>query len=396
MRLDDLLRTDAGAGYRPAQARPLRIVHCLRSPVGGIFRHVGDLAEMQHKAGHQVGIICDSSTGGALEAQSIERLRPFLALGIQRFPMRREIAPSDLALTLRLIGVVKALNPDVLHAHGSKGGAYARTVGTLLRASGMCVARIYTPHGGSLHYAAHTMKGRVYFAIERALARMTDAFIFVSRYEADTFAAKIGATKKPTAIALNGLRPDEFEPVATASDARDFLFVGELRQVKGPDVFLNALALIRDRTGEAPSAFVIGDGPDEPRYRKMAEDLRLTGAVAFQDRMPARTAFRLANVMVMPSRNESLPYIALEAIAAGIPIVATRVGGVPEIFGPEADRLVSPGDAVALADAMTAARDAPDAAREVAARMKADIRRRFSVEAMAATVADVYARTVAG
>src|ERR671928_61140 len=95
----DLARTSAA---------PLRIVHCFRAPVGGVFRHV----------------------------------------------------------------------------HGAKGGAYARIIGTLLRASGSRVARIYSPHGGSLHYDARSLAGRVYFTAERALARMTDAFIFVSAFEA--------------------------------------------------------------------------------------------------------------------------------------------------------------------------------------------------------------------
>src|SRR5690606_24795064 len=130
------------------------IIHCVRSPVGGIFRHIVDLAEAQAARGHSVGIICDSSTGGAFEEGVIERIRPALALGVQRFPMRRAIAPSDIAMIPRLRRPIAALNPDVLHAHGSKGGAYARGIGTLLRASGSSVARIYTPHGGSMHYDA--------------------------------------------------------------------------------------------------------------------------------------------------------------------------------------------------------------------------------------------------
>ena len=68
--------------------------------------------------------------------------------------MRRQVAPSDIAATWRLLREVRALNPDILHAHGAKGGAYARVIGTLLRASGSRVARIYSPHGGSLHYDA--------------------------------------------------------------------------------------------------------------------------------------------------------------------------------------------------------------------------------------------------
>jgi glycosyltransferase involved in cell wall biosynthesis len=384
----------SASGISDAGAR-MRIVHCIRAPVGGVFRHVCDLAEAQSKAGHQVGLVCDSSTGGAFEQAMLERTSPFLALGIHRFAMHREIAPSDLALVWRLVGAIRKLAPDVLHAHGSKGGAYGRTVGTLLRMSGKRAARIFTPHGGSLHFDARSARGRLYFTAERTLAAITDAFIFVSQYEADTYAGKVGTPRKPSAVILNGLGPGEFEPIANAPDARDFLFVGELRDLKGPDVLLNALAAIRDTTGRAPTAFIVGDGPDKARYKAMAGELGLDDAVAFLDPMPARTAFRLAHTMVVPSRKESLPYIVLEATAAGMPLVATRVGGVPEILGAASDGLVSPGDAAALAEAMTAALADRDSAHRRAAKLKSDVRERFSIATMAAAVEALYGRALA-
>ena len=130
----------------------MNIVHCFREPSGGLFRHVRDLAEAQHAAGHAVGIVCNSSTGGSLDDAMLDRLDPQLGLGLVRLPMRRQLALSDLAATWRIAGKVRPLAPDILHGHGAKGGAYARMIGTLLRATGTRVARIYTPHGGSLHY----------------------------------------------------------------------------------------------------------------------------------------------------------------------------------------------------------------------------------------------------
>jgi glycosyltransferase involved in cell wall biosynthesis len=373
---------------QPSAAPPLRIVHCFRAPVGGLFRHVRDLAGAQAKAGHQVGIVCDSSTGGAFEESILDSMRPSLSLGIRRFPMRREIAPSDIAATWRMMREVRSFNPDILHAHGAKGGAYARTIGTLLRASGSRVARIYTPHGGSLHYAAGSLKGRVYFAAERALGWMTDAYIFVSQYEADAFAAKVSATKKPVTIARNGLQPDEFEPVTALPDARDFLFIGTMRDLKGPDVFIKALAAVAGPSGAAPTAVMVGSGDDKPRYEAMVAERRLP--VVFRDPMPARQGFALARAVVVPSRAESMPYIVLEAIAAGVPLIATRVGGVPEIFGSESGRLVAPGNVERLANAMTATAASPADARYAAGRLRETIRARFSVDAMAAAIEGAY------
>jgi glycosyltransferase involved in cell wall biosynthesis len=110
--------------------------------------------------------------------------------------------------------------------------------------------------------------------------------------------------------------------------------------------------------------------------------------------MAARTAFRLAITMVVPSRKESLPYIVLEAAAAAMPLIASRVGGIPEIFGPEAESLVPPGDDAALAAAMTAALTDRATVRARAARLQADATNRFSIEAMAAGIESLYDRAL--
>jgi len=162
---------------------PLKILHCFRSPVGGIFRHVRDLAKAQNAAGHRVGILCDSTTGGEHEERLFDAIRGDLALGLTRIPMDRAIGPSDMMALWRAWREIGRLAPDILHSHGAKGGAYARAIGTLLRIGGHKVARLYCPHGGSIHYDAGSLGGRLYFRLERALEAMTDRLIFVSRYE---------------------------------------------------------------------------------------------------------------------------------------------------------------------------------------------------------------------
>jgi glycosyltransferase involved in cell wall biosynthesis len=377
-------------GERSMAKRPLRIVHCFRAATGGVFRHVRDLATAQSRAGHAVGMICDSTTGGAYEEELFAGIAPQLALGLWRVPMRRQIAPSDIAATFRLMRQVRALDPDILHAHGAKGGAYARVIGTLLRASGARVARIYSPHGGSLHYDVSGLGGRVYFTAERLLDRMTDAFIFVSAFEAGAYAAKVGKPRKPWRIVHNGLRPEEFEPIAPRPDASDFLFVGELRDLKGPDLFIEALARLRRDGGSAPTAVIVGSGEAKPRCEALVREHALSGSVVFLPPMPAREAFALGRVMVVPSRAESMPYIVLETVAAGLPLVATKVGGIPEILGEAAAGLVPPGDATALAAAMRNLRDnLPEALRRAAA-LRARIQPAFSVAAMASAISAVY------
>jgi glycosyltransferase involved in cell wall biosynthesis len=390
MRIELPRNFSAGAGAVTVIEPPLRIVHCFRAPVGGVFRHVADLAEAQSAAGHAVGIVCDSITGGVFEEGILARLAAKLALGLKRTPMRRQIAPSDLAAIFRLMREIRSLDPDILHAHGAKGGAYARMIGTLLRASGSGVARIYTPHGGSLNYDPKSAGGRIYFAAERILRRMTDAFIFVSQFEADVYATKVGKPRRPAAVVLNGLRPEEYLPVLPAADARDFLFIGELRQVKGVDVLIRAIALLRDRSGRSPTAVIVGGGTAKPGYRAMVDELGLSPFVEFRAPMPARQAFALARAVVLPSRTESMPYVVLETIAAGMPILTTRVGGIPEIFGEDVGRLLPPDDAGRLADAMARVLAAPEEARAEAERLRDRIRPIFSIETMSRSITSVY------
>src|SRR5688500_11349914 len=94
-------------------SRMLTIVHVVRSPVGGIYRHIADLALEQTRAGHTVGLICDSLTGGALEEERVAALAAQLKLGAVRLPMRRSIGPGDLLAAGSVAGQVHRWRPDV-------------------------------------------------------------------------------------------------------------------------------------------------------------------------------------------------------------------------------------------------------------------------------------------
>ncbi|MDD9910296.1 MAG: glycosyltransferase family 4 protein [Ahrensia sp.] len=371
----------------------LRIMHCFRSPVGGIFRHVRDLIDEQIAEGHQVGIICDDNTGGNLEESLLEAVRPKLALGLHRVSMERAISPSDLAVTWKLYRQVKALNLDILHSHGAKGGAYARIIGTLLRMRSSRPARLYCPHGGSIHYDKTKIGGRVFFTLERIMERFTDRLIFVSSYEKNGYFEKVGEPPCPWSLVYNGLTEAEFDPVEPAKDATDFLYVGMMRDLKGVDLFLDALPLIADNAGPNISATLVGEGPDLARYKDRAKAFDERIQVRFFDAMPVREAFKLGRVMVVPSRAESMPYIVLEALAARIPLVATRVGGIPEIYAEHAEQLVEPASSSALAQKMGDALHCPSALSHTGALLPR-IKDRFSTTTMAASIMDAYKATI--
>lgn len=369
----------------------LSIVHVVRSPIGGIFRHIADLSRAQNAAGHAVGLICDSTTGGAFEDKQIEALAPHLSLGVRRIPMARAIGPGDALALWRVLRAIRAMQPNVIHAHGAKGGIYGRLSARLLRRPGRYVAAFYAPHGGSLHYNPKSIAGRVYFRLERSMEAASDGLIHVSAYEAATYREKVGTPQCPAHVVRNGLASGEFVPVLPQPDAADFLYIGMLRDLKGVDVFITALARLSE-THPTVSAHVVGAGEpaNEARYRRMATAAGMCERVTFHAPMPAREAFALARTIVVPSRAESMPYIVLEATAAGVPIIATNVGGIPEILDGETDQLVVPGDIDALAAAMGRAIDEPVAMREAADARARRIAERFSLLTMAAEVERLY------
>lgn len=367
---------------------PLRILHVFRTPTGGLFRHVLDVARGQIERGHAVGLVCDSLTGGDRAAAALEALRPALALGLTRLPMDRAPTPRDLMACASVARLARRLSPDVVHGHGSKGGLYARLpafVGGLATA-----VRVYTPHGGSFHYAPGTLAYRLYMGTEALLERRTDLLLFESAYVQERFRAALGEPRCLARVVRNGLSASEFAPVETRPDAVDVLYIGELRALKGVDTLIEALVLLRGK-GRSMRALFVGAGPDEAALKAGVAARGLGEAVTFHAPMPIREALRRARVMVVPSRAESLPYVVLEAAAAGQPLVATHVGGIPEIFGPYADRLIAPDKPERLAAALLAECDGGDEARQArAAALRAFVGEHFSLPAMVDAVIAGY------
>src|ERR1700722_7295850 len=358
-----------------ARSESINVLHVLRAPVGGLFRHVLNLARGQAARGHRVGIIADATTGGSRAKAALAELSPALALGISRVPMSRQIGLPDVAAVAHVGRRAAEVGAHVLHGHGAKGGAYARL------ARGRQAVRAYTPHGGSLHFGWGSPVGFLYLTLERVLLARTDLFLFESAYGRDVFRAKVGDPGARARVVHNGVTAAEFAPITTDARASDLVFVGELRVLKGVDVLIQAIALL-GREGRSLSATIVGDGPDRAAFEAQVRTENLGERVRFVGAQPARQAFACGRLLVIPSRAESLPYIVLEAAAAGVPLVTTKVGGIPEILGPDAAELVPPGDPAALAHAIDLALRDPGAKRAGSERLQARVREAFSSDAM--------------
>jgi glycosyltransferase involved in cell wall biosynthesis len=372
-----------------SEQRPLRIIHCFRSPVGGIFRHVRDLVIEHSKAGHEVGILCDSSTGGEHEDALFDDIRPYLALGLTRVPIRRSISPSDIGVLWDAYKKIKSLRPDVLHGHGAKGGVLARLAGSALRVNRYCVARLYTAHGGSLHYSRSSLLGQFVLRMERLQEYFTDALVFICEYERDTYTKRVGRPRTQTRLIYNGISERDFELIPTRSDAVHFIYVGMLRDLKGPDLFVDAFAKTERLIGRPLSALMIGDGPDRDRYREMMVERGLGKRIGMLPAMRVQQAFAMSQNLVVPSRAEAMPYIVLEGLGAGKTIIATRVGGIPEALGKDSEALVAPDNSDDLARVMADAIRVPDWHEKTMPPID-EVRSVFSATVMAKDVLKLY------
>ncbi|EKS38251.1 glycosyltransferase family 4 protein [Afipia broomeae] len=363
---------------------PLRILHAVRAPVGGIFRHILDLAVGQAERGHAVGILADSLTGGERAETALKEIAPKLKLGVYRLAIRREPHPVDSLTALHFLRLARSLKPDVLHGHGAKAGAFVRLKGKSKKS-----IRVYTPHGGSLHYPPGTLKGGAYARMERTLMNRTDLFLFESAFARDTYLRVVGKPAGLVRCVFNGVTASEFDPVPAAEDATDVVYVGEFREIKGADLLIQAVARLR-ADGKPVTLTLAGDGEETEALKALVSRLNLGDAVRFIGHVRARFGFSKGRLLVVPSRGDSMPYVVIEAAAAGIPMVAASVGGIPEILGPHTSGLFVANSVGAMADAIEMALADMDATRERARNLRERIFVHFSQKAMVDGVISGY------
>jgi glycosyltransferase involved in cell wall biosynthesis len=356
--------------------QPLRILHAVRAPVGGIIRHILDLAKGQADRGHHVGIIADSLTGGERAEAALKEIAPHLKLGVRRIAIHREPHPADILVWAHFMYLIRRLKPDVLHGHGAKAGAFIR-----LRPHSKRTIRVYTPHGGSLHYPLETLKGAFYSRLERVLMNSTELFLFESAFARDTYQRTIGTPTGLVRCVFNGVTADEFDPIVKADDATDLVYVGEFRHIKGADLLIDAVTRLR-ADGKQVTLTLAGDGEEIEALKAQVQRHGLSGAARFIGHVKARHGFSRGKLLVVPSRADSMPYVVIEAAAAGIPMIAANVGGIPEIFGTHTEALFAPSSADAMAEAIESALDDPAAADARAKSLRERILMHFSQKAM--------------
>jgi glycosyltransferase involved in cell wall biosynthesis len=231
-----------------------------------------------------------------------------------------------------LAAAIRRTQARVVHVNTSLNArAFWRDLAYLLIARACGARVVYQVHGGALprQFCSHTWL--LESALRRALG-LADRIVVLARSELEAYRRFLPGRPivlAPNAVACGPLPPRE----AAASPALRLVFIGRLVREKGVQDLLLALAAIK-RAGEPPRLTIAGSGPEEPRLRRMAAELGLDGVVVFAGPVTgaAKSALlRRSDLFVLPSYAEGLPYALLEGMAAGLPVVATRVGAIPDV-----------------------------------------------------------------
>jgi len=373
----------------------VHVLHVIEATIGGTRRHVVDACRGLRARGVRVTLAASARREPTFRDDLTALAR--VGVDVRELPMVRSIAPhKDLAHTLALRSLIKALRPDIVHTHSSKAGALGRL------ASWSCGigARIHTPHTFAFLFSAmFSSTSRALFrAVEKELSRKTDRFIAVSSDEAATFASADFIPASKVRVVGNGIDPLRFENAAAIERASLgvprhaplALVVGLLNVAKGPDLALRALAL--PALANVHVAFA-GSGELEATLRKLAHELGVESRVHFlgwRDDVPELLA--TCDALLLPSRWEGMPYIVLEAMASSRPVVATPVDGARALLADGlSGHLCRSSEPEDIADALAAVlKQGDDARRLLGKAAQAKVRANFTLEHMVEGLLGVY------
>jgi glycosyltransferase involved in cell wall biosynthesis len=361
-----------------------RILQLFEPPDGGVAEHVLQLALGLAERGWEVEVAgaADAVLWPAVAGRGVPlHLLPFVH-GYRK-------PTSDVRVLSRLVPLLRRGRYDLVHCHSSKAGASGRVAAGL---SGIPV--IYTPHGFAFK-AGHPLVRGAFRLIERALAPRARRIVCVSEDERRLAAAAGLAGDGRLRVIRNGCRACEaVEPDAALEALRAegplAATVTVLRPEKGVDVFLEAVPLILERMPEARLA-VVGSGSEEAALRERARSLAGEPRfrfLAFEP--PAARHLRAIDVFVMASLREGLPIGVLEAMACGVPQVATAVGGTPEAVTADTGVLVPPSDPAAVAEATVRLLRDPELRRRMAEASRRRHAQAFTVERMVGETEALY------
>jgi glycosyltransferase involved in cell wall biosynthesis len=373
----------------------LRVI--ARLNVGGPARHVTILDKGLRASGIQTLLVHGEIGPG--EA-SLERLVDEAGLASHRVRgLGRRVSPlTDVRALWSLVRIVFRVRPDVVHTHTAKAGTLGRIAAFLYnltrRRSQRCLV-VHTFHGHVLHGYFSPIASSIVRAIERSLGRFTDSVLVLSERQREDIAStyRIASPDRVHIVPL-GLELDALLalPAKLPNEAVVFGYVGRFVPIKNLPLLIEAFATV---SIAAPCArlLLVGDGESRAALEVMVARRGLQPFVRFAGwREDLAGVYREVDALVLTSSNEGTPVAVIEAMAACLPVIATHVGGVPDVVTHgSTGMLVPPGSAEALAVAMLELIRNPAQRQRLGTAARASVRARFAAERLVADVAALYA-----
>ena len=346
----------------PESEKRIKILRVIaRLNMGGPALHVAYLTEGLRKRGYDTTLVAGSLARGEDSMAFVADARGVEVVRIDE--LGREISPlRDLMATIRLARLIRKERPQILHTHTAKAGTVGR-VAARLAGSRKPPIVVHTFHGHVLRGYFGPVRTLLFRLLERWLAAGTTALIAVSPQVRDDLVSLGVAPRERFVVIRLGIELDErVAPEENGrGESRRYLgipgdrfavgWIGRMTAVKRTDDVLIAFKSLRD-SGVDAVLCMVGDGPDRLPLEQRAHELGVARDTVFlgyqEDVAPFYAAF---DVLVLPSGNEGTPVTVIEALAAERPVVATRVGGVPDVVRDGEDGfLVEAGATEDLAD----------------------------------------------
>jgi glycosyltransferase involved in cell wall biosynthesis len=381
--------------------RPVRILRVIaRLNVGGPALHVSYLAGGLAGRGYETTLVAGDVGRGE---ESMAFVAEQSGVEVVRLPgLSRELSPlRDPVATAHLARLIRAVRPDILHTHTAKAGAVGRAA-ALLAGRHRPPVVVHTFHGHVLRGYFGTAGTLVFRGIETSLARVTDALVAVSpEVRDDLVALGVAPAEKFTVVRLGiDLEPrvacDEDQAsirarIGVAPERFVVGWFGRMTAVKRTDDLLDTLSALRERGVDA-LLLLVGDGADRERLERLAHGRGLARSVLFLGyQQDVARWYRACDAIVLTSANEGTPVTLIEALAAGRPVVATRVGGVPDVVEDGVTGyLVRPGDTHALAERLAILAADPERRREMGETGRTGTLERYAVDRLVDDVDRLY------
>jgi glycosyltransferase involved in cell wall biosynthesis len=371
-----------------------RVLHVIaRLNRGGPARVLGPILARLREMGLEVRLAHGRVAAGE---EDVSREVASAGIPLHYIPsLGREIRPAaDLRAYRALRRLIRRFRPDVVQTHTSKAGFLGRLAA---RAEGVPVV-LHTFRGHVLEGYFDPLRNLLFRSLERWLARRTDRILVVSPSLAGELSDRLGVGRHDAYVSL----PPYVPPLADPDGAEEpwplpagcptVGIVGRLVPIKNHRLFLRAAALVARRDPRVRFA-VVGDGPLRPRLERLAAEAGLKEKVHFLGwRRGMRRVYDRLDVLVLTSDNEGLPYALLEAMSMGLPVVATRVGGIPDVLEDGVQGFLVPrGDAEAVGSAILRILEDGELARRMGQRGRERVREMQDPGPQARALRDLYA-----